>query len=160
MSRYIDETRPYTEEDKAYVLTLAGGEERVRLNEVRFAHLSEKAKDSAQKQAEKDEKDEAAEQAALREAEQQAEEDSFHPDDVAKVHGLTIKDLRLQLQKLGLKDSVSEKDKEDPEDPENPFTEKEVLTLRLLEYYDGIRNGTIEPIDQSGEKADKESSDK
>ncbi|UVK63817.1 hypothetical protein SEA_LILYPAD_13 [Gordonia phage LilyPad] len=155
MSRAIDETRPYTKEDIEYVLTLAGGKERVERNKEKFAHLSKKEQAEAQKQAEADDAAEAELQRKQEEAEKQAEEDSYHPDDVAKVDGATIKDLRLQLQKLKLNDKVSEKDKQDPEDPENPFTEKEVLTLRLLDYYDGIRNGTIEPAQEAGDEGTK-----
>ncbi|AWY06118.1 hypothetical protein PBI_SUZY_13 [Gordonia phage Suzy] len=156
MSKQIDESRPYTKEDIEYVLTLAGGKERVALNAQRFAHLSKKEKSEAQDQASKADSDEAQIQQKLEEAQQQAEEDSYHPDDLAKVEGQTIKEMQQQLRKLGLNDKVTEKDKRDSDDPDDPFTEKEVLAIRLLEHYDAERNAAESPEDSESNKDEDE----
>lgn len=146
MSVRVDDTRPYTEEEKEYLLTRASGEDLIKINDRKFAHLSKKEKAELQKQAQKDEEGEAKIQAELQRQQEEAESDSYHPDDIAQVNGLTIKDLRQRLEKEGLRTTVTAEDKDpsDPDDPDgdddqDPFTEKEVLAYRLLNFLDERR---------------------
>ncbi|QNJ55325.1 hypothetical protein SEA_LITTLEFELLA_14 [Gordonia phage LittleFella] len=145
MSRFIDPNRPYTDEEKEWLLTRAEGEFLILENDRRFAHLSKKDKAEATEQAEKDAQGEATIQKAIQEQLKAEEEDSYHPDDVAAVQPLTIAQLRQALEKHGQRTNVTEADKKDPEDPDDPFTEKEVLAYRLLNYLDEQRKLADKP---------------
>lgn len=139
MSRVVDDTRPYTDEEKEWLLTRANGAELIKVNERRFSHLSSKQKEALSNRVLEDEKKEQEIQSEIQKQIKEEEENSYHPEDVAAVQPLTIAQLRERLEKEGLKSSVSEKDKKDPDDPDDPFTEKEVLAYRLLDHLDKKR---------------------
>lgn len=119
MSRRIDTSVPLTEEEKEYLLTRSGGEAAIQIDERKFGHLSK------------------AEKKRLRsgqEPEQNSEsEDGYHPDDVARVEGLTLAQLRAALKKNDISFAVSE------EEIKEIGTEKEVLAVRLLNLLDDRR---------------------
>ena len=154
MSRFIDPNRPYTDEEKEWLLSRADGEFLIRENDRRFAHLSEKDKKAATKQAEADAQGEAEIQKAIEEQQRQEEADSYHPDDVAAVQPLTIAQLRQALEKYGQRTNVKEEDKKNPDDPDDAFTEKEVLAYRLLDFLDERRKLAENPqVEGSGDPA-------
>ena len=137
MSRRIDPDRPYTDEEKAYLLTRANGASLIAVNERRFAHLSKTEQAELTKQAQEDaEKELMIEQQIQKELEEE-ESDSYHPDDIAVVEPLTIAQLRAKLEEEGLRTTVTKKDTEAEDDP---MTEKEVLAYRLLNRLDEKRN--------------------
>lgn len=139
MSRTIDHDHPYTESEKEYLLTLATGEDLIRVNDRKFAHLDSKARAELQGRfAEDSEKERKIDEAIQKQIEQE-EADSYHPDDIAVVEPLTIAKLREALEKEGLRNNVTKDDLIDPSDEENPFTEKEALAYRLLEHLDKKR---------------------
>lgn len=138
MSQRIDHDRPYTEEDKQYLLTRANGRTLIQINERRFGHLEEDEAEARRKQAEKDAEIEAAEAEARRKAQDADDEDAYHPDDLNLVEQLTIAQMRDKLEKLGLPRTVSEADQNPGEGTH--FTEKQVLAYRLLDHLDAQRN--------------------
>ena len=136
MSRRVDHDRPYTEEEKAYLLTRSNGAALIKVNERKFAHLSPESREALILRHQEDDEKEAKIQEAFLQEMEEDEADSYHPDDVEKVSAMKIADLRKALEEEGLSPKVSEKDK----DPQNPMTEKEVLTYRLLNRLDDKRN--------------------
>ena len=139
MSKVIDDSRPYTDEEKEWLLTRADGEELIKINDRRFSHPSDAQKKKLSERVLSDAQKEAQIQAAIAEQQKQDEEDSYHEDDIAAVQPLTIAQLRERLEKEGVRATVTEKDKLDPNDPSDPFTEKEVLAYRLLNHLDKKR---------------------
>lgn len=110
MSLYgkIDLSRPLTEEEAEWLLTRAGGEELVAVNKRQFQDLSKAEKAKIRDQSEKDEKDEKQEEKEAKEAEQ--DEDNFHPEDIAQVLPLSVRELREFARHNGLDDSGSKED--------------------------------------------------
>lgn len=139
MSRVVDDSRPYTEEEKAYLLTISGGEDRIALNDRRFADYSKKERENLRDRSIEDEKKEAEIQKRLEEEQKKAEEDSYHPDDVAAVDPLTIAELRKRLEDEGLNAKVTKKDLGEQGEDGDPLTEKSVLAYRLLNHLDEKR---------------------
>ncbi len=139
MSRRIEESHPFSKEDREYLLSRAGGLEKIDENDRRFAHLNEEQKESLSQRGKDDEAKEAEIRERLEKQAEKDEEESYHPDDVAEVNGLTISKLRQRLEAEGLRSTVTAEDKRDPDDPEDALTEKEVLTYRLLNYLDDRR---------------------
>lgn len=136
MSKRIDHDHPYSDEEKAYLLKLANGEDLIALNERRFGHLDEEKKADLQARSQEDEQKELEIQKALEEQAKQEEEDSYHPDDVEFVDPLTVAQLRTELEERGLESSVT---KEDEGEGEDHLTEKQVLVYRLLNHLDEKR---------------------
>lgn len=139
MSRLIDHERPYSDDDKNYLLSRPGGEDLISVNDRKFSHLSDESRKKLLKRHESDEEKEKAIQQELEKQQKQAEEDSYHEDDVAQVQPLTIAQLRKRLEDEGLSSKVTKDDLVDPSDADNPFTEKEALAYRLLEHLDSKR---------------------
>lgn len=131
MSRRIDPYRPFTEEEKQHLRTRAAGDDLIQANERRFGDLSDEDKEKLRQQAEKDEKSEEPEPDV-------EEEDEYHPDDIAQVEDLTVKDLRLRLDKEGLRTTVTSQDQAIPGSGDS-LTEKQVLAYRLLDFLDDRR---------------------
>lgn len=137
MSRQVDPNRPYTDEEKEYLLTRSTGESLILINERRFAGVDEDRAEEIRRRAEADaalERREAAVQT------QDDDPDGYHQDDLAQVVDLTIQEIRLRLEKLGLSSDVSEEDLR-VEDGEDPLDEKAVLGYRLLDHLDQVRRG-------------------
>ena len=137
MSRQVDPNRPYTDEEKEYLLTRSTGESLILINERRFAGVVEDRAEEIRRRAEADaalERREAAVQT------QDDDPDGYHQDDLAQVVDLTIQEIRLRLEKLGLSSDVSEEDLR-VEDGEDPLDEKAVLGYRLLDHLDQVRRG-------------------
>lgn len=130
MSIRIDDNRPFTDSDREWLTRdgLASSLNRIAVNDRRFGHLSEEEKEVLRQEAASDEeKDRAAE-----ERRKQQEEEDWHPDDVAAVAPLKAAAARERLKSLGLQ----------PEDESLDH-----MHLQLLEYYDAVRRGTIQPED-------------
>lgn len=138
MSRTVDRSRPYTDGEKEYLRTLgSAGVVAIELNDRQFADFDHEQAEAERVQAANDAADEAERQRLAAEQEQALEEDSFHPDDEARVLPLTVRELREALKKEGL-DSTG--DKED-------------LQFRLLEHLDAQRNGSKDEITEDEENA-------
>lgn len=136
MGRQIDETRPFTEDEKDWLRTRGtAGEMLIQVNERKFKDLSQADVEAAIEQSEAEKAEEATRLAEARAAQQAAEEDSFHPEDIAEVEGLTTAQLRERLSKENKRNSVTEKDKE--KFPE--MSDQEILAYRLLDYLDSKR---------------------
>ena len=137
MSRQVDPNRPYTDEEKEYLLTRSTGESLILINERRFAGVDEDRAEEIRRRAEADaalERREAAVQT------QDDDPDGYHPEDLAQVVDLTIQEIRLRLEKLGLSSDVSEEDLLVGEG-EEPLDDKAVLGYRLLDHLDQVRRG-------------------
>lgn len=140
MSRQIDHTRPYTDEEKAYLLTRANGEDLIKINDRRFAGVDDSQREALRLQAERDDaNDDAERRAALQEYED--DPDAYHPDDIETVENMTTKQIREVLAKVGLRSAVSDAEQvlKDDDGNETKLTEKQVLAYRLLDYYDAAR---------------------
>lgn len=124
MSKYIDDNRPFTEEEKDWIRTRGVGLDRIVVNDRRFGHLSDEEKAALRGEAEADD---AEEQAAQRRA-AEADEDSFHPEDIEVVAPLTVAQLK---ERIKAEDATPESNK------------KEELQLQLLEILDAKRNGAL-----------------
>lgn len=138
MSRRIDTSRPFTEEEREWLLTRAYGKEKIAQNDAVFGDLSEAKKKRLQERAADDDEKEAA----LNPPPPEDDEDEYHPEDLARVEQLTIKDLRLALAKAGLRDTVT---KADVTVEGGTLTEKQVLGYRLLDHLDEVRKGRAAP---------------
>ena len=125
MSRNIDLSRPLLEEEKEYLRERAR-EGEVTVNERQFAGVTEAQARALREDAASDEKDEAQRRVEFAKEQEEIEEDSFDPEDEAKVAPLTVKQLRAALTKQGLETGG----------------DKEELQLRLLEHYEAVRLGT------------------
>lgn len=156
MSVRADSTRPYTDEEKEQLLTRPSGEALIAINERQFAHLSKKEKAALVGRALEDDEKDAHIKAVLEEQDQEDEAESYHPDDVAQVQALTIKELRQRLDKEGQRTTVTAEDKESDDDDGDPFTEKEVLSYRLLNHLDEKRKAAQppEPFDEEDDDED------
>lgn len=137
MSRQVDPNRPYTDEEKEYLLTRSTGESLILINERRFAGVDEDRAEEIRRRAEADAALERREAAVHT---QDDDPDGYHQDDLAQVVDLTIQEIRLRLEKLGLSSDVSEEDLR-VEDGEDPLDEKAVLGYRLLDHLDQVRRG-------------------
>lgn len=123
----IDHNRPYTQEEKDWLLTRAGGRAQVDVNERQFSDLSDSERSAFQAQAQSDSDEEAARRAQLMELEN--DDDNFDPEDVAKVAPLSTAELRAWLAK---KEMDQDGNKED-------------LQVRVLEKMEADRLGTPIP---------------
>lgn len=132
MSRRIDESRPYTDEEKAYLLARSGGASKVRINEKYFAHLAEEDKKREQELSAKDEEEFQADIKA-----QEPDVDDYHDEDLHEVESLNTRELRLRLKKEGLKAEVSARELHEADG----LTERQILAYRLLDLLDERRNG-------------------
>lgn len=124
MSRVIDDNRPFTEEEKAYIRNLGVGLGRIDVNDRRFGHLSEDEKRKLRGEAEADDKEELAAQ----KRQQEAAEEDWHEEDLQMVAPLTVPQLKENLTKFEVAfDSKAS---------------KEELQLALLEFYDARRRAS------------------
>lgn len=139
MSRRIDDSRPYTDEEKEYLLTRSGGEAKIAINERRFAHLSDEQKKALTGRVDADNASDQAEEDEFNRQQEADEEEGYHPDDVEKVAPMKTAELREALEAEGLSSKVSAADKKD-EGSDEDLTEKEVLAYRLLNRLDEKRN--------------------
>lgn len=133
MGRSVDGSRPYTEEEKQWLRTRSGGEALIKINERRFAHLSDEKRDALQARVIEAAKKEAEIQRQLEEQAKADAEDSYHPEDVARIEHMTIADLQEFLENEGQNPKVSNSDKVDG------LTEKDVLVYRALNFLDDRR---------------------
>lgn len=139
MSRFIDPNRPYTDEEKEYLLTRANGEDLIIVNERRFADVTDEDREAFRERAARDDHNERQEQEA-RQAHTGDDPDDYHPDDIATVQDMTIQDIRLALEKRKIDQEVTEEDMVIP-DTDETLTEKQVLAYRLLDSLDEARKG-------------------
>lgn len=139
MARIVDDSRPYTDEEKAFLLTRSGGDSLIAINDRQFAHLSEEKRAVLQGRSIESEKKEAAIQEKLEAQAKADSEDSYHDDDIAKVEPMTIAQLQQALEEEGLSPDVTKADKQG-EEGDDPLTEKQVLAYRLLNRLDEKRN--------------------
>lgn len=123
MSVAIDPNRPYSDEEKDWLLTRSHGADAIRINDRQFGHLSDEEKAELRGEHLVDVLTDEEEELHREAEEKQAEEDGFHPDDEALVAPLKLPGLKAQLKKLGLE---THGDKDD-------------LQLRLLEHLDAQR---------------------
>ena len=107
MGRFIDLSRPITDDEREYLLSRSR-EGEVVVNDRQFGHLEEGAKLNAQIQAKEDEEFEEEERKAFQDAVDASEEDSFPAWIVDKVEPLTVAQLRTALSKRG-QDTEGEK---------------------------------------------------
>lgn len=123
MSIRIDDNRPFTDEEKEWLLRddSSSNKQRIAVNDRRFGHLTDEEKDALRQRAAQDE---ATTFAVVQQQVAQAEND-FHPEDYAKVLPLDMAGLREALKREGQDDSGDD---------------MQELQLRLLEYYDDKRN--------------------
>ncbi len=149
MSRFIDVNKPLSDEEKEYLLTRAEGESIIAANERKFAHLPDDKRAKLAEQAEKDREGEEELRRRAAELDAKDEEDSYHPEDIDYVRDMTIADLRQNLEKRGLRTNVLKADMQ-PDSPEDdPFTEKQVLALRLLDHLDELRDAAKQDLSKS-----------
>lgn len=118
MSRYIDDNKPFTEEEIEYLRTRPDGEFRISLNEARFGELSDDEKAEVSDQKDSDDQHDADEDAEFEQAQADAELE-FDDDVIAKVEPLSYNELRQAAKKHDLDASGT----------------KEELQDRLLEFY-------------------------
>lgn len=132
MSRYIDFTKPLSEEDKAYLLTRSGGKLKIERNEAMFGHLSDDEKQDVSDEREADKReDEAAEQR------QQEFEDSipeYDEDIIEQVAPLKVAELKKRLDDLGVGYTADDK--------------KEALADLLLDTLQDARDAKENPQDE------------
>ena len=122
MSRRIDSSVPLTEEEKEYLLSRAEGAALIAIDERKFGSLSKADKRRIRLGQEVEEDPSSKEEGT-----------EYNPEDVEKVEGLTLAQLRSALKKNGIPFSVTEGEIQE-------FgTEKEVLAVRLLNLLDDRR---------------------
>ena len=132
MSKFVDLSRPITDEERAYLQSRARGDDIVA-NDRQFGHLKDAEKRKLRQGAEEDDREEAEFQAQF----DYDEGDEFDPELVAQVAPLTVKELKARITKLG----------------EKPQGNREDLQVQLLELLEG---GTGEPEGTNSEDADTE----
>ncbi|UVT31713.1 hypothetical protein SEA_PATOS_17 [Gordonia phage Patos] len=118
MSRFIDDNKPFTEEDIEYLQTRSDGEYRISLNQARFGDLSDEEKSEVASQKDADDEFDAQEDAEIEQAIADSELE-FDDDVIAKVEPLSYNELRQAAKKHDLDASGT----------------KEELQDRLLEFY-------------------------
>ncbi|UVF61539.1 DNA binding protein [Gordonia phage Genamy16] len=118
MSRFIDDNKPFTEEDIEYLKTRPDGEYRISLNQARFGDLSDEEKSEVASQKDADDEYDAQEAAEYEQAIADSELE-FDDDVIAKVEPLSYNELRQAAKKHDLDAGGT----------------KEELQDRLLEFY-------------------------
>ncbi|UJQ86344.1 ssDNA binding protein [Gordonia phage Wojtek] len=118
MSRFIDDNKPFTEEDIEYLQTRPDGEYRISLNQARFGDLSDEEKSEVASQKDADDEHDAQEAAEYEQAIADSELE-FDDDVIAKVEPLSYNELRQAAKKHDLDAGGT----------------KEELQDRLLEFY-------------------------
>lgn len=132
MSKFVDLSRPITDEERAYLQSRAR-EDDIVANDRQFGRLKDAEKRKLRQGAEDDDREEAEFQAQF----DYDEGDEFDPELVAQVAPLTVKDLKARIAKLG----------------EKPQGNREDLQVQLLELLEG---GAGEPEGTDSEDADTE----
>lgn len=132
MSKFVDLSRPITDEERAYLQSRAR-EDDIVANDRQFGNLKDAEKRKLRQGAEEDDREEAAFQAQF----DYDEGDEFDPELVAQVAPLTVKDLKARITKLG----------------EKPQGNREDLQVQLLELLEG---GAVESEGTNSEDADTE----
>lgn len=132
MSKFVDLSRPITDEERAYLQSRAR-EDDIVANDRQFGRLKDAEKRKLRQGAEDDDREEAEFQAQF----DYDEGDEFDPELVAQVAPLTVKDLKARITKLG----------------EKPQGNREDLQVQLLELLEG---GAGEPEGTDSEDADTE----
>lgn len=132
MSKFVDLSRPITDEERAYLQSRAR-EDDIIANDRQFGHLKDAEKRKLRQGAEEDDREEAEFQAQF----DYDEGDEFDPELVAQVAPLTVKELKARITKLG----------------EKPQGHREDLQVQLLELLEG---GAVEPEGTNSEDADTE----
>lgn len=140
MSRQIDPNRPYTDEEKEYLLTRSTGESLIQINNRRFSGITEDRAAELHQRAAADAELERREAAEMAEPADN-DPDAYHFEDLDLVSSLTIQEIRLRLEKESLSSDVSDEDKEPFEAGDDPLDEKQVLGYRLLDHLDKVRKG-------------------
>lgn len=128
MSKFVDLSRPITDEERAYLQSRAR-EDDIVANDRQFGNLKDAEKRKLRQGAEEDDREEAEFQAQF----DYDEGDEFDPELVAQVAPLTVKDLKARITKLG----------------EKPQGNREDLQVQLLELLEGGTNS--EDADTEGE---------
>ncbi|WPH57965.1 hypothetical protein SEA_LUCKYLEO_16 [Gordonia phage LuckyLeo] len=118
MSRFIDDNKPFTEEDIKYLQTRPDGEYRISLNQANFGDLSDDEKSEVAAQKDADDEFDAQEDAEFEQAVADSELE-FDDDVIAKVEPLSYNELRQAAKKHDLDASGT----------------KEELQDRMLEFY-------------------------
>ena len=98
MGRFVDLSRPITEDERAYLLSRSR-EGEVMVNDRQFGNLDESEKLNRQAQAVADHEEEEADRKAFQAAVDQADAESFPAHIVDKVEPLTLAQLRTALEK-------------------------------------------------------------
>ena len=124
MSKFIDLSRPITDEEREY-LKLRAREDDIIANDRQFGHLKDAEKRKLRQGAEEDDQEEAEFQSQF----DYDDEDTFDEELVAQVAPLTVKELKARITKLG----------------EKPQGNREDLQVQLLELLEG---GTGEGDDE------------
>lgn len=132
MSKFVDLSRPITDEEREYLKARAR-EDDIVANDRQFGRLKDAEKRKLRQGAEDDDREEAEFQAQF----DYDEGDEFDPELVAQVAPLTVKDLKARITKLG----------------EKPQGNREDLQVQLLELLEG---GTGEPEGTNSEDANTE----
>ena len=132
MSKFVDLSRPITDEERAYLQSRAR-EDDIVANDRQFGNLKDAEKRKLRQGAEEDDREEAEFQAQF----DFDEGDEFDPELVAQVAPLTVKDLKARITKLG----------------EKPQGNREDLQVQLLELLEG---GAVESEGTNSEDADTE----
>lgn len=119
MSKFVDLSRPITDEERAYLQSRAR-EGDIIANDRQFGRLKDAEKRKLRQGAEEDDQEEAEFQAQF----DYDEGDEFDPELVAQVAPLTVKDLKARITKLG----------------EKPQGNRDDLQIQLLELLEGGAN--------------------
>lgn len=130
MSKFVDLSRPITDEERAYLQSRARGDDIVA-NDRQFGHLKDAEKRKLRQGAEEDDREEAEFQAQF----DYDEEEGFDPELVAQVAPLTVKELKARITKLG----------------EKPQGNREDLQVQLLELLEGDTGEGDEDEDTNSE---------
>lgn len=107
MSKFVDLSRPITDEEREYLRSRAR-EGDIVANDRQFGHLKDAEKRRERKSAEEDQDSEAQLQAQIEE--QYASDDEFDPDLVAQVAPLSVRELKQRIEKLGGKPNGNKDD--------------------------------------------------
>lgn len=131
MSKWVDLSRPITDEEREYLQSRAR-EDDIVANDRQFGGLKDAEKRKLRHGAESDDQEEAEFQSQF----DYDDEEGFDPELVAQVAPLTVKELKARITKLG----------------EKPQGNREDLQVQLLELLEG---GTREP---EGDDEDEDNS--